>query len=122
MPSESATSGTGFTRDGPATQGPAVIRRVRVATHECVLDDITTRIDLGMCLALVVIPDPPAAPGEHGSDGQERRHLPRLEDPALRLVRGIRSPPKSKPPAIGGIENAASKGSESVDLIESQLA
>jgi hypothetical protein len=32
---------------------PAVIRRVRVGAHECIIDDIITRVDL----ALIVIPD-----------------------------------------------------------------
>ncbi len=38
-----------------------------------------------MSLALIVVPDPPALPGEHGSDGQQPGHLSGLEDPALRV-------------------------------------
>jgi hypothetical protein len=37
----------------------AVIPRVRVGAHECVVDDIITRVDLAMRLALIIIPDPP---------------------------------------------------------------
>ena len=36
---------------------PAVIRRVRVAAHESVIDDIITRVGLAMSLALIG-PDP----------------------------------------------------------------
>jgi hypothetical protein len=64
---------------------PAVIRRVRVGAHEQVIDDIITGIDLAMSFALVVIPDSPSASREHGSDGQQPCHLPRLEDAALRV-------------------------------------
>ena len=52
---------------------------------KAVVDDIIVCIDLAMRLPLVVIPDPPASPGEHGSDGQQVIHLPGLEDPALRV-------------------------------------
>jgi hypothetical protein len=36
-------------------QKPAVIRRVRVGTHELVVDDIITGIDLAMSLALIIV-------------------------------------------------------------------
>ena len=39
---------------------PAVIRRVRVAAHEGVFDDIITRIDSAVGLTLIVVPDPSA--------------------------------------------------------------
>src|ERR1700730_18999132 len=65
-------------------QEPAVIRRVRVGAHELVVDDIITRVDLAMSLALVVVPDSPALPGEHRLDTQQVFHMPRLENPALR--------------------------------------
>lgn len=35
-------------------QEPAVIRRVWVGAYECVVDDIVTRVDLAMSLALIV--------------------------------------------------------------------
>ena len=44
---------------------PAVIRRVRVGAHECVIDDIITGIDLLVDLTLIVIPDPSTPPGKH---------------------------------------------------------
>ena len=64
---------------------PAVIGRVRVGAHEGVFDDIIAHVDLAMGLALIVIPDPTASPGEYGSDGQQPCHLPGLEDAALRV-------------------------------------
>jgi hypothetical protein len=66
-------------------QEPAVIRRVRVGAHECVVDDIITRVDLAMSLALIVIPDPSTPSREDGLNAQQVRHLSRLEDPALRV-------------------------------------
>jgi hypothetical protein len=39
--------------------------------HEGIVDDIITRVDLAMSLALIIIPDPPALSGEHSSDGQD---------------------------------------------------
>jgi hypothetical protein len=64
---------------------PAVIRRVRVCSHELVIDDIITCVDLAMRLALIVIPDPPATSREYGADRQQARHLPGFEDSALRV-------------------------------------
>jgi hypothetical protein len=67
---------------------PAVIRRVRVSARELIVDDIITRVDLAMSLALVLIPDPPALSGKYGSDGQQPCYLPGFEDPALRIDEG----------------------------------
>src|SRR5271154_1017063 len=47
---------------------PPVIRRVRIGPHEGVVDDIIAFINLLVGLALIVIPNPTASPGEHGSD------------------------------------------------------
>jgi hypothetical protein len=64
---------------------PAVIRRVRVGAHEGVFDDIIALIDLAMSFALIVIPNATALAGEDGPDREQGRHLPRLEDAALRI-------------------------------------
>ena len=37
---------------------PAVVRGVRVDPHEGIVDDIITRVDLAMRLALILISDP----------------------------------------------------------------
>jgi hypothetical protein len=50
-----------------------------------VVDDIITRVDLAVSFALIVIPDPSTPSWEDGLDAQKVRHLPRLEDPALRV-------------------------------------
>jgi len=62
---------------------PAVIRRVRVGAHECIVDDIIARVDLAMSVALIVIPDPSAFSREHRFDAQQVFHLPWLENAAL---------------------------------------
>src|SRR5438094_276523 len=80
-------------------QEPAVIRRVRVGAHECIVDDIISRVDLAMSLALIVVPDPSASSREHRLDAQEVCHLPGLENRALRVISGMRSPPNWNPPA-----------------------
>jgi hypothetical protein len=91
-------------------QEPAVIRRVRVGAHECVFDDIITHVDLAMSLALIVIPDPPAASKEHGSDGHQPCHLPGLEDPPLRVdERDALAAERETAREIAGIEDALSK-------------
>ena len=64
---------------------PAVIRRVRVGAHECVIDDIITGIDLLVDLTLVVIPNPSAPSREHRLDAQQVCHLPRLKNSTLRI-------------------------------------
>jgi hypothetical protein len=75
-----------------------------------VVDDIITRVDLAVSFALIVIPDPPTLPGEHGSDGEQPRHLPRLEDPALRVdQRNARATEIEPSRKIGGIEHPASQ-------------
>ena len=67
------------------TKEPAVIRRVRVAAHKCVFDDIITRINLAVSFTLIIVPNPSALPGEHGLDAQQVCHLLRLEYPASRV-------------------------------------
>jgi hypothetical protein len=46
---------------------------------------LVARVDLAMSLALIVIPDPSTPSREDGLDAQQVRHLPRLEDPTLRV-------------------------------------
>jgi transposase len=41
---------------------------VFVGSHEGIVDNFVARVDLAMSFTLIVIPDPPALPGEHGSD------------------------------------------------------
>jgi len=48
----------------------AIVGRGRVGAHELVVDDIITRVDLAMSLALIVVPDPPTLPREHGPNGK----------------------------------------------------
>src|SRR5215469_2944647 len=102
---------------------PAVIRRVRIGAHKGVFNDIITGIDLAMSLALIVIPNPPTPPGEHGSDGQQVFHLARFENPALRVDE--RNPVAAELEAareISGIENSISQGRESIDVPKRCLA
>jgi hypothetical protein len=79
-----------YDRDLPThcIQEPAVIRRVRVGAHELVVDDIITRLDLAMSFALIVMPDPPSAPGNTVRMDSSPAILPRLEDPTLRIHEG----------------------------------
>ena len=67
---------------------PAIIGRVRVGPHEGIVDNFVARVDLAMSVALIVIPDPSAPSREHGLDAQYVCHLPRLENPALRIHEG----------------------------------
>ena len=102
---------------------PAVIPRIRVRAHECVFDDIITHIDLAMSLALILIPNTSASPGEHGSDRQQMGHLPRLEDAALRVHEGHTLAAELEPGSeINGFEIPASPGSKPVHMIESRFA
>ena len=102
---------------------PAIIRRVGVGAHERVVDDIIACIDLVMRLPLIVIPDPPASPGEHGSDGQQVIHLPGLEDPALRVQESYALAVDLEPrPEISGIENPISLGGKPAHTVESRLS
>ena len=88
---------------------PAVIRRVRVGAHELVVDDIITRVDLAVSFTLVGIPDPSTPSREDGLDAQQVRHLPRLEDPALRLDQRNALAAELEPAReMGGIENSSS--------------
>ncbi|MGC1891636.1 MAG: hypothetical protein WA709_37095 [Stellaceae bacterium] len=66
-------------------QKPAVIRRVQITAHELVFNDIITRADLAMGLALIVIPDPSAPPREHRLDAQQACHCRGLKTSALRV-------------------------------------
>jgi hypothetical protein len=92
-------------------QEPPVIRRVRVGARELGVDDIITGIDLAMSLALIVIPDPSAPSGEHRLNAQQVRHLPRLENPALRVdQRNAFTADLESAREIGGIQNPTSQG------------
>ena len=77
--------------------------------HECVIDDIITRIDLAMSLALIVIPDPSTSSREDGLDAQQVRHLRRLENSALRVNQRNALAAELEPAReIAGIQYAAS--------------
>jgi hypothetical protein len=65
-----------------ASRSQRFIRGVRVRSHELVVDDIITRVNLAMSLALIVIPDPRASSWKHRLDAQEVFHLAGLEDSA----------------------------------------
>jgi len=102
---------------------PAVIRRVRVGAHECVFDNIIARVDLPMSILLIVIPDAPALPGEHGSDGQQVNHLPGLEDAALWVHQGYALAVELEASReIRRVENAAPETGEPVHVIECRLS
>jgi hypothetical protein len=82
---------------------------VRIGAHEGVIDDIITRVDLAVSLALIIIPDPSAPSREHRFDAQQVFHLPWFENPALRVDQWNALAPELKPAReIGGIEHAAS--------------
>jgi hypothetical protein len=68
-----------------ASRSQRLSARCRVGAHELVIDDIITRVDLAMSLALIIIPDPSTLSGKYGSDGQQPGHLLGLEDPAFRV-------------------------------------
>ena len=56
-----------------------VVPAFRIFPLECIADGFVALLDL-VCVALVVVPDPPARPGCRGPDRQDRAHLLRLED------------------------------------------
>jgi hypothetical protein len=104
------------------TQEPAVIRRVRVGAHECVVDNLVARVDLAMSLALILIPDPSTSSREDGLDAQQVCHLARLEDPALRVdQRDALTAELESAREICGVENSASQRCKTADLVESRL-
>jgi len=75
-----------------------------------------------MSILLIVIPDAPALPGEHGSDGQQVNHLPGLEDAPLRVHQGYALALEFEASReIRRVENAAPENGESVDVIEGRL-
>ena len=62
-----------------------------------------------MGLALIVVPNPPTPPGEHGSDGQQVFHSARFENPALWFDQRNAVAAELEPTCeIAGIEDAAS--------------
>jgi hypothetical protein len=88
-----------------------------------VVDDIIARINLAVSFTLIVVPNPPASPGEHGSDGKEPGHLPGLEDAALRVNQRNAVAVELEPAReIGGIQHTASEDREPVDVAERRLA
>ena len=104
-------------------QKPAVIRRVRISAHELVVDDIITRVDLAMSVTLIVIPDPSAPSREDSLDAQQVRHLPRLEDPALRVDQRNALAAELEPAReIAGIQHAVFQGIQPLHMVESRLA
>jgi len=75
-----------------------------------------------MSILLIVIPDAPALPGEHGSDGQQVNHLPGLEDAPLRVDEGDALAPELEPGCkIVGTEDTAQEGGEPVHVLEGRL-
>src|SRR5687768_10951993 len=60
-----------------------VVRGFRIFAHEGVIELFLAGVDLLVYAALVVVPEAPALPGEHGPDAQKERHVPGFEDPAL---------------------------------------
>jgi hypothetical protein len=98
-------------------QEPAVIRRVQVTAHELVFDDIITRVDLAMGLALIIIPDPSASSRKHGLNAQQVRYLLRLENPAPRVdQRNAVAAELEAAQEIGGIQHPASQGIEPLHM------
>jgi hypothetical protein len=69
--------------------------------------------------ALVVIPDPSAPSRKHGLNAQQVFHLPRLENPALRVDQRDALAAELEPACeIGGIQHPASEGSKPVHVAE----
>jgi hypothetical protein len=82
---------------------PTVIRRVQVSAHEGIVDDIITRVDLAMSLALIIIPDPRAHLLGNTILILNRCSICRgLKIPRCGLISGMWSPPNSNPPARSG--------------------
>ena len=73
-------------------QEQTVIRRVRVSAHELVVDEIFTRVDLPVSLALIVIPDPSALFGNTVLMLNRCSICCGLKIPRLGLISGMRSP------------------------------
>src|SRR4051794_33009886 len=64
---------------------PAIIRWIWVGSHEGIFDEFIASIDLLVGIALIVIPDPTAAPGHHGANAQQPGHLTWPENAPLRI-------------------------------------
>ena len=64
---------------------PAIVRVVRVCTHESVVDGFIPVVDLLMHASLIVIPDLCSRAWKNGLDREKILHLVRLEDPSLRI-------------------------------------
>ena len=67
---------------------PTVVGRVRVGSHERVVDDLLAPVDLPMRFPLIVVPDLAAAFRHDGLDRQQESHLFRFEDATLRIDEG----------------------------------
>jgi hypothetical protein len=100
----------------------AIIGRVRVAAHECILDEFIASIDLLVGVTLIVMPDPTAAPRHHGSDAEQPGHLTWLKYASLRVhERDAVALEFETGGKIVGIEHATVHGSEPLNVIERSL-
>jgi hypothetical protein len=98
---------------------PTVIGCRGVGSHESVVDDIIASIDLAMSRALIVIPNASAPSREHRLDAQQVCHLPRLENPALRVDQwNAFTAELEAAREISRTKNTASNIGEPVDVIE----
>jgi len=80
---------------------------------------MNTRVDLAMSLALIVIPDPSTRSREDSLDAQQVRHLPRLEDPALRVdQRNALAAELEADRKIGGVQHPTFQGIEPLHIFD----
>jgi hypothetical protein len=72
---------------------------------------------------LIIVPNPSALSREHGSDGQQPCHLPRLEDAALGVDEWNALAAELKTAGqIGGSQDTAPQRREPVHMVEGRLA
>jgi hypothetical protein len=96
---------------------------IRVRTHEGIFDNFVAVVDLPVGLALIVIPHASTLPGKDSSDREQRRHLSRFENAALRVDERDTLALKVEPPSeIIGTQDAAVQGGDALNVLERRLA
>jgi hypothetical protein len=67
----------------PRLAEPSIVCRIGIGAHERIIDQLIAALDLGMYLALIIVPDPPTRRGIDGANTQQILHRSRLEDATL---------------------------------------